>query len=135
MSEYTDQERLIYGPYGNGVGRVYGDPMRIYRRMVHGCGGEPNRILRDLRSEDNAIKFQATEAIVQATVFALELQPFDPGTGAGVLEEDVIKLAKDFLKWIEEKKKTPPKTATSPPPTVLPASSWEENCHIQPASA
>jgi hypothetical protein len=115
---FTEQDRLIYGPYSNGAASVHGDPLKIYRRLVHGLEGDPNTVLANIRSPEEAVRFEATEKMIAATVFAFDLAQFDVESGQGATESQVLALVKDFLGWIEQKKKTPENSPTSPLPTA-----------------
>lgn len=105
---WTHEDRQIFGPYSNGVDLVHGDPLRIYRRLIHFVGGDLDRVLKMARkpadpreaeaTEDQ--RYQATEALIDATIRAFDLIPFDPATGAGAKEVDVLNLLNTFLGWL-----------------------------------
>lgn len=87
-----------YGPYFDGNGARHGDPLRIYRRLLTGLGGDPNRLLERYESLTDD---EAREKITQAAGWALEMVPFDPQTGQGATEALVESTLRDFLGWLE----------------------------------
>ena len=115
---WSEAERQIFGPYHDGRAQVYGDPLAIWRRLVHGLDGDVNRWLTHARSEEPEIRYQATERILVATVEAFDLAPFDRATGQGVLERDAMAILNTFFDWIDQKKSPPVNSPTSAPPTT-----------------
>jgi hypothetical protein len=119
---YTEQERLIFGPYCNGIREVYADPLRVFRRLHQMLEGEPNKFILQANSGDAVGRLRAKERLADATVYALELTPFDPETGKGVLLEQVEALLRDYLEFMEKKGLRGSNSLTSPTPTVLASS-------------
>lgn len=118
MNQFSETDKTIYGPYFNGVQQVYGDPIRLHRRLIHGLSGEQAQVLSDIRNKEapEQVRFEATERFLAASVFAFELAAFDPATGQGMQENAVLALAKDFLGWIKKKEPSTPTAPTCAPP-------------------
>lgn len=114
----VESDRRIFGPYFNGVGPVYADPMTIRRRLYYYLDGDPNKVIRDTRAEDPALRFQAKERLVAAAREAFEMIPWDAQAGRGALEVDVMKALKDYLVWLEKKDEQVPNLPTWSQPTA-----------------
>lgn len=114
---FTDSETKIFGPYSNGTELIRADPLRIYRRLQVQLDGDCNKWLKQARSEDFSVAFQAKERIIPAVVFAFELAPFDPKTGAGCLEEDIISVLNSYLEFMDQKKENGESLRTCSLPT------------------
>jgi hypothetical protein len=106
------QERLIYGPYVNAQGeQVYGDPVRIYRRLWTETEGNLAAYIEQNNQSESG---PAAGVLADATVKAFDLMPFDSRTGQGTLEEEALSILKHFLDWRELKKKPQNAMPTSP---------------------
>lgn len=103
---FTDSERRVYGPYmdGSGGAAVWGDPLKISRMLTAGLGGSPNEVVNSLKSNDEAVRSEAISRVIPAAIHAFELVPFDKKTGAGMLEDDVMKVFEGFCQWMSKKK-------------------------------
>ncbi len=113
---FSEQERLVYGAFNNGLGQVYADPLRVWRFLVHFLDGDPNQVLRDMRSTDEPVKFEAVNKMLDAAIQSFPLQPFDPASGAGLCEQDILATVRHFFGWLDEKKKqsaTPPMSSAA----------------------
>lgn len=108
------QQRNIF-PYHNGERQVYGDPLKIRRRLNARLDGNLNKALseKDL-SPDHY------ERVLDAVVFAFDLIPFDPETGKGAQEEVVVRALKAFLDWLQKKSPSIVNSRPSVEPTVSP---------------
>lgn len=117
---YTDEERKIYGPYPSGrKGELlYGDPLKIYRRLVHYLDGDPNTVLENTHDDKpEPVRFEATERVVDAVIRSFDLKPFDPATGEGATEDDCFTILDVYQEWLEGEEKAAEKTPMSQPPT------------------
>jgi hypothetical protein len=98
-----DSIKEVFGPYSNGEGMVYGDPLRIHRRLTAGLRGDPNTVIKDSNSEDPAVSYPATERLVQAVIQAFEMKPFDPATGKGATTDLALSTLATFTEWLRKK--------------------------------
>lgn len=116
---YTPEERCIFGPYDKGDGTlVYADPMRVRRRLKAMLDGNPEKVLAQATQTDvPQFASEATDRVLAAAVYALDLVPFDATTGAGATEDMVVGVLNSFLAFEAEKKTTEPSCPTWPPPT------------------
>ena len=120
---YSDQEKKVFGPIPNGKEEmIYVDPLRVYRHLVHWCDGDLNLVLKNAYYEGEAPPpeeeprvFQAAEKLIQATIKAFDITPFNPSTGEGSTDADVFALLDGFLGWLEDSKK---KDVTSQPSSL-----------------
>lgn len=103
---FTEQERRVYGPYmdGSGGAAVWGDPLKISRLLTQALSGNPNEVIKEMKSEDSVISFAAMSRVVPAAVLAFELVPFDKKTGKGMLDDEVMKVFEGFCQWMSKKK-------------------------------
>jgi hypothetical protein len=135
---FSDKERDIFH-YHNGREWVYGDPLRVWRRLTNALDGQPNEALRAARSDIPAVREEAHEKVLAAAAYALEMAPFDPATGEGALEAQLTAALSAFLADLVKKKMTPaslptssgPSTSSpgpSPTPTTMASSSTLAGC-------
>jgi len=137
--QYTDLERRVFGPYGNGREQVYGDPDAILRRLLHCLDGDPNRFLRDYLADrlfdeagnetgrdpqKEALAFAATERLLDAARDAFGLVPFDPVTGQGVTERQALGVLFGFVDYLDGLKKKRAAPPISPRLTASPPAAW-----------
>lgn len=110
---YSEKERRIFGPYDrDGTGRgVYADPVRVKRRLTAALDGDPHSAVARTRSEQAQVASEATDRLVPAVCYALDLQYLDPETGAGLCEDEVISVLNAFFEFEEGLKKN---AVTSP---------------------
>ena len=109
---FPEEARRIYGPYPNGrdVGGVYGDPLRMYRRLVANCSGDLNQVIEEYNGptdpkEREGARVQmdmAADTLREATAEALGLLQLDPKTGEGLTEDEVFLTLNSFLEWLEK---------------------------------
>lgn len=134
---FNEAERRIFGPYFNGVGLVFADPLRVHRLLHHCLDGEVNKQLALARSENEAERFQAWEKLIPATVYALDLKPFDPATGQGSLEQDVKAALRAYLEFMDEKKDQglTSQTSLQPTPASVVSPSWPITAPTLPSGA
>ena len=114
MRDYTDKERLIFGPYWDGAGERFADPKQAYRRLIHALDGDPNKYLRAIKSQSEPERFEAMERLIDASRAVFEMAPFDPGTGGGATDTDCLNVVRDFLHWIDDQKKSTRMTPICP---------------------
>jgi hypothetical protein len=110
---FTDTERAIF-QYFNGVKNVFGDPLKIRRRLYNLLGGDPNEVLNQANNGVPEVKDKATEKLMAAVIYAFDMVPFDKESGKGALEYDCRAALDSFVKWIEEKKNPVENLLTSP---------------------
>ena len=113
---FTPEQRQIFGPYFNGVQPVYGDPLCLYRRLVHALDGEPGRYLRGLKDAVEDVRFEAAEKLIAAARSVFGLVPFQPDTGQGTLDREALTVLRQFILWRDEQKKNGPMKSTLPTP-------------------
>src|SRR4051812_30779149 len=99
------EKRHIYElPDWDGA-RMFRDPMRIWRRLREATGGKTGQLISEMRDKDPAVSSQATDALVGAFAFAAELRPFDPATGEGWTEPQLVAAVSDFHVYVNGLKK------------------------------
>jgi hypothetical protein len=108
----------IYGPYNNGTNNVYGDPLRITRRLDQKLQGNHDKWAERTYSTRVEEKAEALGKLAEAAVFAFELVPFDPKSGRGCTEQVAINVLQAFNEWRKEKKENARNSVTSSQPTV-----------------
>lgn len=111
---FSDEQRRIFGPYFNGAQNLYADPLRVYRRLCYRLEGDPNKFIRERNSPDAQASLPARDRLLEATAFAFDMVPFDPATGKGALTQDVEKVLRDYLEYMEKKGRRESKPPTSP---------------------
>jgi hypothetical protein len=135
--QFTDEDRLIFGPYPNGEldsqGQpllIHGDPLRIHRRLAQSLEGSADRILRDIHAADapcsdeaerwarEQLAYAATEKMLRAVIFAFELKPFEPLHGRGLKEAECMGVLNAFLDWMDTVKKKDATPPSLPQPTA-----------------
>lgn len=105
--EFTEQQRLVYGPYPRPDGTEgWADPLLTHRHLNALLDGDIPRAVRELRSENAGIRFQATAACAAAACEAFGLAPFDPTSGQGTPSPCALALLADFLAWVAAQKKS-----------------------------
>jgi hypothetical protein len=114
---YTEQERRIFGPYFNGTEVVYADPIRLKRRLDHALEGETPKWIERYNDPAHPQHYDAQERVLAAAVWAMELRPFNPQTGEGVLEAEVEQALYGFLEYLEGKGPRAESTPTSSTPS------------------
>lgn len=122
---YTTKERLIYGPYNNGVKYIYGDPIRIYRRLVVACGGDLDAVGKaQAQNDDQLAKANAVDKLIHAAqqAFGLVLfnpEAYNPGEKTpGLNDDEVLTLLDDFFGWCKKKEGITENSQTLPQPTA-----------------
>lgn len=103
---FSETDRQIFGPYWNGTVQVYADPVAVRRKFQAVLGGDANAVLRAFRSDKPEESIPAGERLAAAVCVAFGLgSPFDPATGAGVVEAVWKPCLTGWLAWMDEKKK------------------------------
>jgi hypothetical protein len=102
--------------YFDGERERFGDPLRIRRRFYNKLDGNPKAVIEQTKSPVTEDRDEAHEKLNEALVYAFDLQPFDPATGEGVLEEDLRRLFKEFFDFLDAKKKRLETSPTSSQP-------------------
>lgn len=108
--------------YFNGIQEVYADPLMVHRHLMRLLDGASERIVNEANSDDVAISTPARDKLVAATRQAFGLLPFDPMTGAGAVEEEVMRIWDDFNCWLDKKKAKQETSPTDSPSTEGPSS-------------
>lgn len=134
---FSENERKIF-VYFDGERELRGDPFAITRRLVRWLDGDPDRVLADrwagypeeevdefgaplpldpakIDKALEPVRFEAEQKIIKATQEAFGLAPYDPETGLGVGEEQLLQLFDEFCVWSEGQKKS-----TASPQTYSP---------------
>jgi hypothetical protein len=108
---YPIEQRQIFGPYWNGQARVYGDPVRLKRRLDHAARGELPKWIERWNDPSHPQHHEALDALLGAARWAMELVPFDPATGSGATDDEAEFALRQLLEWLEGKG---PRAETSP---------------------
>jgi hypothetical protein len=95
--------RKIFGPYHNGSRLVYGDPLKIHRRLTVALKGDPNKVISDSKDPNYQVAAVATEKLARAATEAFDLLPLDPQTGQGATEDEALSVLATFNEWLEKK--------------------------------
>lgn len=114
---FSPAERNIFGPYYDGHGHRWADPLFVSRTLTLELGGQPNEWFAKTRSPDPVEKGEAVGRIVSACLAAFSMAPFDPATGEGADEHLLLTTLDEYLKWRDSKK-----ASTRATPTPLPSS-------------
>lgn len=105
-------DRRIFGPYWDGRANVYADPIAVRRKLSACLGGDLPGVVRAMRSANPVESLPALERLCAAVCAAFGLgSPFDPATGAGVVEAEWRPVLEQFIAWLAAQKKT----TASPP--------------------
>jgi len=100
---FSDAERRVFR-YFNGAAEAYGDPVRVYRRLLTALGGDLDVVLEHTRHPSVEVSGPALERLADAARFAFDLAPFDPATGAGATEPDCLAAVESWAAWMRAKK-------------------------------
>lgn len=108
---------------------VWGDPIRIHRRLVRALNGDPNRVIKmaadpepevdtgvELTPEEaaafqlrmqmqNQMRLSAQEELIAAIREAFDMVPFDPVSGSGATEWHCRNAFNRYLDYSERQKK------------------------------
>ena len=115
------KETDIFGPYSDGRGNsVMADPLKVYRTLIREVGGDLKQTLADSNSSDLDVHIPAEETLVRAAVTAFNLAPFDPVTGTGSTETQILSVLDTFLNWIKSFQQPDTTLPTSVRPTGIP---------------
>lgn len=101
-------ETKIFGPYWNGAEAVFGDPVRIHRRLYAKLLGRPNDFFAKVRDfeKDPTGSEQAADTVEMAVRYAFDLVPFDPATGGGANQQSAFEVLNQYLEYQDAKKLT-----------------------------
>jgi hypothetical protein len=105
---FPEQDRLVFKYQVRGADR-FADPLEVRRRMVRGGKGEIDQILADCYNEAPQFlmaSLDAQEKRLAIARAAFDLPAFDPATGEGVTEAEVIFVLESFLEWLEKNANT-----------------------------
>lgn len=111
-------ERKIY-QFTDWTGKErYADPAAVYRRMLEASKGGITQALKDYQSKDPSVMSPAFEILTEAALFGFELKRFDPETGDGWLEANLIALVIGFNNYLLNLKKKPDISPTDLKPSA-----------------
>lgn len=121
---FSETDRSIFS-YFNGKEVVWGDPLRINRRLTHYLGGQVDETIASANSDDPVVSFPATERLMDAVDQAFDMVPFDSVAGNGTRDVDRYRVLNSFSTWCDEVKKkhrdlvitSEPTVTLDPPPT------------------
>jgi len=132
-------ERKIF-QFHDGTRLVFVDPFALHRAWYEATGGKPHELLlavqppetqkvvmpdgsaKDVEPEESdeqyLARLRAYAELIVAARQAFELPCFDKATGAGVLDNDVIRILHEWQNWQDGVKKNSDNSVTSAPPTT-----------------
>jgi hypothetical protein len=101
---FTEAERQIF-EYHDGSAIVAADPMELARRVLQAFEGDPNATIRQMEVEANPLPVVcvATDRFIAGVRQAFNLEPFNPKTGEGALEQDCHRIWNEYQAWLEKK--------------------------------
>lgn len=108
----------IFGPFFDGAEYRFADVVRVHRRLTAALDGEPNEWLEKAEDPDPETSSPAKEKIDRAVRLAFELADFDPKTGEGPTEGDVLAVLDLFIATLGKSNPTPEPSPTSSPSTA-----------------
>ena len=120
MTDYTSEQKNIFGPYDNGESMSFGDPYAIWRSLNFHTGGELIRIVEQHRATDGqgnldlVNSYDATNKLITACVHAFHLKTVDHTTGKGIDEKRILELFDAFIEWLKKKETSTPRPPTPP---------------------
>ena len=135
---FTDQQRQIFGPYLRGDGtEVMADPLRVRRKLKALLDGDPKKAVEQARDPTiPVLADKAMDRVLAAAVEALDLVAFDPATGEGLDEGQVIAVLNEYIAWEEATALFFGQTPTTQPFTESASSNGETpGPTTEPASA
>lgn len=91
--------------YHDGRQELKGDPLSLQRALRRETQGTLEQLLKSARDSDPMVSVPAAEAVLAATRAAFGLMPYDPTTGEGVMDRDVIALLRQFREFDAQVKK------------------------------
>lgn len=111
---FTAEEKGIFDYFdGDPAGTtVFGDPLRIQRKLAMASKGQLAQLIDDWNDADEIKKALAAEKLVPAIVEAFELKAYDKKTGRGCNEATCLSVLAKFLDFMAQKK-----TSSEKPPT------------------
>jgi hypothetical protein len=133
-------DRRVFGPYHDGRGEAYADPLEAHRLLYQQAGGRLGQLLDDARAsgpvdspddseEARALKarnraeidaraFGAALVLLAAARKAFQMAPFDRATGQGATEAGCWEVLDSFLVFLDDEKKSTATSPTSAPPSA-----------------
>ncbi len=119
---FSPEERLIF-PYEVRGQKRFADPLAVWREFLRASGGRFAALCRQARDDEDATtdasigdddeeaiearhaadlkREAAREKLYAVLCSTFGLVPFDPETGKGVTEAEVVSLLNEFLEWSE----------------------------------
>ncbi len=111
--------------YQDHAGRVlYADPAKVLRIMTkHAApfGGDLHHLIGLTKDENPNLSFPATESLLAGICEAFNLPSFDPLTGMGLSEDDLLSRLVDFVLWVKKKSVTRTSGMLPTSPVPIPA--------------
>src|SRR5262245_37218509 len=114
---FTDEQRRVF-KYFDGASWVYGDPLEMKRRFAHELGGDANKVLADMDSELEPLRYEATERVLAAVRLVFQMRPFDRAEGSGADEEHCLQALDALLAYPGAQTKTAAISPITSPPTA-----------------
>lgn len=115
MSLFSETERQIFEYTSHDGTKRYADPGKCFRKFKEITQGKFNEMLLDIQSKDQVVASSATEAVINAAIFAFDIpstELFDSATGTGWLEVQLVTLVGKFNQYLSELKKSTARSAT-----------------------
>ncbi len=130
-------DRFIYGPYESGQGPRWADPAAAYDLMQLHTGGQLKEVIEQSKArvpidsdqtdaEGNPIVLRevphyeasvpAKQALLAAVAKTFDLKPFDPQTGEGLTQDDVLALWNGYVSYCKAIKKKRSDSPSAAPP-------------------
>jgi hypothetical protein len=101
----------------------FADPTRVLRVLTLHCDGDMDEQIKLARSENPALAFPAMEQLLAGIEQAFHLPTFDPMTGQGATNDQLLDLLHSFIEWMGKKKVTQGSQPTFPASTETASSS------------
>jgi hypothetical protein len=112
------EETAIYRYYGGpDCPDRYADPLAVRRKLRILLGGDGTQVLEACNSPDPQTALEGWHRLLMAIAYAFEVPTFDPATGQGLREEELLGLWNGFQDWLKKKQTSTASSPTSAPPT------------------
>lgn len=110
---FTESERLVFGPFQAGNNLLYADPLRAWRRLSDALDGEAREALSRYHEAPPPQK----ERVLDAFRLAVGADPFDPESGLGMTDAQADQALRDYLLFCGVCETTGPNSQTCSPST------------------
>ncbi len=102
---FSESERSIFEYENWDKSKVFVDPAEALRKIKERTLGKFSQSLANINSPDPTVSSEAVDILKDAAIFAFGLKPFDPATGEGWLEYNLIALVSRFNGYLNGLKK------------------------------